>query len=194
MESTTRGQNPTQVTSEEINKLEHRCSLVTAHLLVCTLASSPSVICRRIRCEIRSVVVSCRVLWHHIWLGMNSHRDIRIRECGCDGEICKVPCLRFFFSFEGIIYYFAPMASLAAVVRWAVWQQQLSDEDARLGYNKIRATLKSADHIWLFQFEVLTAMKCIFIAGSEPAATILRTRRKSHKRKSSSEGFAEASG
>lgn len=169
---------------------EHRCSLVTAHLLVCIPASSPSVICRRIRCEIRSVVVSRHVLWHHIWSEMNSHRDIRIRGCGRDSGICKVAC------FVSLIWrdYFAPIASLAAVVRWVARQQQLSDEDARLGYNKIRAKSKSSDRIWLFQFEVLTAMKRIFNAGSEPAAAIWRTRQTSHKHKSSSERSAEASG
>lgn len=157
---------------------------------MCTPASSPSVFCRRIRCEIRSVVVSRHVLWHHIWLEMNSHRDNRIRGCGCDSGICKAA------RFVSLIWrdYFAPIASLAAVVRWVARQQQLSDEDARLGCNKIRAKLKSSDRTWLFQFEVLTAMKCIFNAGSEPAATIWRTRQKSHKHKSSLEGFAAASG
>lgn len=66
---------------------KHRCSLVTAHLILCTPLSSHSVICRRIQREIRSVVVvMCRRLWHHIWFNLSFHGEIR----GCDRETCKV--------------------------------------------------------------------------------------------------------
>lgn len=69
-----RGQKPTQVTC---TLEKHRCCLVTAHLILCTPASSPSVICRRIQREIRSVVVvMCRVLWHHIWYKLSFHAEI----------------------------------------------------------------------------------------------------------------------
>lgn len=66
---------------------KHRCSLVTAHLILCTPLSSHSVICRRIQREIRSVVVvMCRRLWHHIWFNLSFHGEIR----GCDRDTCKV--------------------------------------------------------------------------------------------------------